>query len=31
MNYQPKLIRCRLKTGGKSVEQLRERFHGRRD
>lgn len=28
MNYQPKLIRCRLKTGGKSVEQLRERFHG---
>lgn len=28
MQQQPKFIRCRLKTGGKSVEQLRKRFHG---
>lgn len=28
MNYQPKVIRCRLKTGGKTVEEIREKYHG---
>lgn len=26
--YQPKVIKCRLITGGKSIEQIRERFKG---
>lgn len=28
MIYQPKVIRCRLKTGGKTIEQIRERYTG---
>jgi len=28
VNYQPKVIRCRLKTGGKSIEQIREENKG---
>lgn len=28
MNYQPKIIKCRLKTGGKSVEQIRAKYTG---
>ena len=28
MNYQPKVIRCRLKTGGKSIPQIREECRG---
>lgn len=28
MGYQPRLVHCRLKTGGKSIGQIRERFHG---
>lgn len=28
MNYQPKVIRCRLKTGGRTIDELRERYKG---
>lgn len=28
MTYQPKVIRCRLKTGGKSIEEIRQRYTG---
>lgn len=28
MTYQPKVIKCRLKTGGKSIEEIRERYKG---
>lgn len=28
MNYRPKVIRCRLKTGGKSIPQIREECRG---
>ena len=28
MLYRPKLVRCRLKTGGKSVEQIKESYKG---
>lgn len=28
MNYQPKVIRCRLKTGGRTIEEIRERYKG---
>lgn len=28
MNYQPKVVRCRLKTGGKSIQEIRERYTG---
>lgn len=28
MNYQPKVIRCRLKTGGKTVAEIREEYRG---
>lgn len=28
MTYQPKVIRCRLKTGGKSIEEIREKNKG---
>lgn len=28
MNYQPKVARCRLKTGGKSIQEIRERYTG---
>lgn len=28
MNYQPKVIRCRLKTGGKSIEEIRQKYTG---
>lgn len=28
MNYQPKIIKCRMKTGGKSIEEIRERCKG---
>lgn len=28
MNYQPKVIRCRLKTGGKTIQQIREQYKG---
>lgn len=28
MSYQPKIIKCRLKTGGKSIEEIRERHTG---
>jgi hypothetical protein len=28
MNYQPKIVKCRLKTGGKSVEQIRAKYTG---
>lgn len=28
MTYQPKIIRCRLKTGGKSIEEIREKYKG---
>ena len=28
MNYRPKVVRCRLKTGGKSIPQIREECRG---
>ena len=28
MTYQPKVIRCRLKTGGKTIQDLREQYAG---
>jgi hypothetical protein len=28
MSYRPKIIRCRLKTGGKSVDEIREQYKG---
>ena len=28
MNYQPKVIRCRLKTGGKTIREIREKNKG---
>lgn len=28
MNYQPKVVRCRLKTGGKTIEEIREQYTG---
>lgn len=28
MTYQPKIIKCRLKTGGKSIEAIREQYKG---
>lgn len=28
MTYQPKVIRCRLKTGGKSIQEIREQYKG---
>ncbi len=28
MTYQPKVVKCRLKTGGKSIEEIRERYKG---
>lgn len=28
MNYQPKVIRCRLKTGGKTIQEIREKNKG---
>lgn len=28
MNYRPKVVRCRLKTGGKSIPQIREECKG---
>lgn len=28
MTYQPKIIRCRLKTGGKSIQEIREKYKG---
>ena len=28
MTYQPKVVRCRLKTGGKSIEELRVQYAG---
>lgn len=28
MNYQPKVIRCRLKTGGRTIQEIRERYKG---
>ena len=28
MNYQPKVVRCRLHTGGKSIQEIRERYTG---
>lgn len=28
MGYQPKVIRCRLHTGGQSMDQIRERYRG---
>jgi len=28
MSYQPKIIKCRLKTGGKSIAEIRERHTG---
>lgn len=28
MTYQPKIVKCRMKTGGKSIEKIRERCKG---
>ena len=28
MTYQPKVIRCRLHTGGKTIQEIRERYAG---
>lgn len=28
MNYQPKVVRCRLHTGGKTIQEIRERYTG---
>ena len=28
MTYQPKVIRCRLHTGGKTIQKIRERYAG---
>ena len=28
MTYQPKVVRCRLKMGGKSIEEIRARYTG---
>lgn len=28
MNYQPKVVKCRLKTGGKTIQEIRERCAG---
>lgn len=28
MFYRPKVVRCRLKTGGKSIEQIKESHKG---
>lgn len=28
MTYQPKVIRCRMKTGGKSIQKIREQYKG---
>ncbi len=28
MTYQPKIIKCRLKTGGKTIQQIREQSKG---
>lgn len=28
MNYQPKVVRCRLHTGGKTIQEIRERYAG---
>lgn len=28
MTYQPKIIKCRMKTGGKSIQEIRERCKG---
>ena len=28
MTYQPKVVRCRLKTGGKSIEEIRAQYAG---
>lgn len=28
MSYRPKVIKCRLKTGGKSIAELQERYEG---
>lgn len=28
MTYQPKVIRCRLHTGGKTIQEIRERYTG---
>lgn len=28
MTYQPKIVRCRLKMGGKSIQEIRERYKG---
>ena len=28
MNYRPKVVRCRLKTGGKSIPRIREECRG---
>ena len=28
MTYQPKVVRCRLKTGGKSIEEIRVQYAG---
>lgn len=28
MLYHPKVVRCRLKTGGKSIEQIKESYKG---
>lgn len=30
MFYRPKVVRCRLKTGGKSIEQIKESHKGQR-
>lgn len=28
MTYQPKVVRCRLKTGGRTIQEIRERYTG---